>query len=144
MSGPNIQPATLILARHQGVAGLDCETWRARAASLEHDAGLPHEWAEPFAGLLCGGPPGDFDPDYWARTLSGASIFAEQWAAQASRLGWTAEDVFGLDDIAPAHRHDRKGVAWLLTDGKRVVALDTGGADIETARGVRQRFFAAT
>ena len=41
--------------------------------------------------------------------------------------------MFGLDEIQPARRHDRKGVAWLLTDGKRVVALDAGGADIETA-----------
>ena len=38
----------------------------------------------------------------WASFLEGASIFAEQWAAQAFALGWSAEDVFGLDDIAPA------------------------------------------
>ena len=116
-------------------------SWQARAAFLEQDFGLQREWAEPFARLLCGGSPGDFDPAYWSRTLPGASTFSEQWAAQAYALGWPAEDVFGLDDVAPARRHDSKGVAWLLPDGKRVVALDAGGADIETARGVKQRFY---
>jgi hypothetical protein len=140
--GPNIQPAAPGLAPHQEVVSPDCETWRARAASLEHDAGLPHEWAEPFAKLLCGGPPRGFDPDYWEHSVKGASIFARQWAAQALALGWTAGEVFGLDDIAPGRRHDKKGLAWLLPDGKHVVALDAGGADIETARGVKQRFFA--
>ena len=39
------------------------EPWQARATSLEH-TGLPREWAEPFAKLLCGPPPGDFDHAY--------------------------------------------------------------------------------
>jgi hypothetical protein len=118
----------------------DTNSWQARVASLEA-AGLQRAWAEPFAHLQCGGPPGGFDPAHWERTLPCASIFAEQWAAQACALGWSAEEVFGLDDIAPARRQDRKGLAWLLIDGKRVVALDGVGADIETDRGVRQRFY---
>ncbi len=93
-------------------------SWRARAASLEHDSGLTHGWREPFAKLLCGAPPGDYDAGYWERTLAGASIFAEQWAVHALHLGWSAEEVFGLDDIAPAARHDRKGLAWFLADGR--------------------------
>jgi hypothetical protein len=115
--------------------------WQTRAASLEQDAGLPREWAEPLARLLCAAPPLGFEPHRWAHVVEGASIFADQWAAQAFVLGWPAEEIFGLDEIEPAARHDRKGVVWLLTDGKRVVALDAGGADIETARGVKQRFY---
>lgn len=115
-------------------------SWRARAALLEA-AGLPIEWTEPFAKLLCGGPPGNYDAGYWEHTLAGAAIFAPQWAGHAFRSGWSAEDVFGLDDIAPACRHDCMGLAWLLPDGKRVVALDGVGADIDTTRGVRQRFY---
>jgi len=138
--GPNIQPTTLIPNPDQGVASLDCESWETRAASLEA-AGLPIDWAEPFARLLCGGPPRGFDPAYWASVVEGAAIFAPQWAAQAFRLGWLAAEIFGLDENEPAARHDRKGVVWLLTDGKRVVALDADGADIDTARGVRQRFY---
>ena len=115
-------------------------TWQARAASLEHD-GLPCEWSGPFAKLLCGAPPGDYEAGYWERTLEGAETFAPQWAAVAYRAGWSLESVFGLDDIAPARRHDSKGLAWLLPDGKQVIALDAAGADIETERGVKQRFY---
>ncbi len=138
--GRNIQPATLILTPHQRGDRPDCETWRARAASLEA-AGVPIEWGEPFARLLCGAPPRGFEPHRWASVAEGPSIFAEQWAAQALRLGWSAEDVFGLDETAPAARHDRKGVGWFMADGRRVVALDADGADIETDRGVRQRYY---
>lgn len=116
-------------------------SWRARAASLEHDAGLSIEWAEPFARLLCGSPPRGFEPHRWARAVEGASIFAERWATQAFRLGWSAEEVFGLDEIEPDRRHDRKGLAWFLTNGRRVIALNSGGADTETGRGTRQRFY---
>jgi hypothetical protein len=38
-------------------------------------------------------------------------------------------------------RNDRKGVAWFLADGRRVVALDETGADIVTQQGSRQRFY---
>ena len=116
-------------------------TRQTRDASLEHDAGLPHDWCEPFAKLVCGAPPGDYEQGYGERTLAGASIFASQWTGAAYRAGWSAEDVFGLNDIAPARRHDRKGLAWRLPDWKHVVALDAGGADIETTRGVKQRFY---
>jgi hypothetical protein len=116
------------------------EPWQARAASLKQ-AGLPREWAEPFAKLLCGPPPGDFDSLYWARVVEGANVFADEWAVAAYRAGWRAEEVFGLDEIKPAARHDRKGLAWFLSDGAHVVALDTKGADILTGQGSRQRFY---
>jgi hypothetical protein len=136
-------PATFVLADPPSQPTASVQAWQACASSLEHDVGLPHELAEPFARLLCGAPPRGFEPHRWARVVEGASIFAEQWADQALRLGWSAEDVFGLDDIAPATRYDRKGLAWFLADGRRVIALDAGGADIETDRGVRQRFYRA-
>ncbi len=108
---------------HRAQLVSDALAWQPRAISLERDAGFPYEGAEPFAKLLCGEPPGDYDAGYWERALEGAVIFAPQWAAVAYRAGWSLESVFGLDDIAPARRHDRKGLAWLLTDGKHVVAL---------------------
>jgi hypothetical protein len=69
--------------------------------------------------------------------------FADKWAAEAHRLGWTAEDVFGLHPLAPAARHDCKGIAWLLERG-RVVAIDSAGADIVTDGGAKQRFYRTT
>jgi hypothetical protein len=115
-------------------------SWQVRAASLEQDHSLPRTWAGTFARLLCGAPPSGFGPSRWGSVTLGASTFAEQWAAQAFRLGWSAEEVFGLDEIAPAARYDCMGVAWLLSE-RHVVALDGKGADIETARGVRQRCY---
>lgn len=116
------------------------EQWQARAAILER-AGIPSEWAELFAKLLCGPPPGDFDQAYWSRVVKGATIFADEWTVAAYRAGWRAEEIFGLDEIKPAARHDRKGLAWFLSDGACVVALDAKGADIVTRQGSRQRFY---
>lgn len=104
-------------------------------------AGLPREWAEPFARLLCGPPPGNFDVAYWARLRPGANHVADEWAAKAHALGWRAEELFGLDEVAPAARWDRKGIAWLIDEGQRVVALDEGGAGIITRSGARLRFY---
>lgn len=117
------------------------ETWEERAAHLEYDAGLPREWAEHFAKLLAGPVPGDFSPTRWQAALDGALMFADRWAGEAHRLGWDASEVFGLDDIAPAARIDRRGLAWLLGDGSQVVAMDRGGAEIRTRGGGRQRFY---
>lgn len=116
-------------------------SWQVRAASLEHDDGLPYEWCEPFAKLLCGGPPRGFDHAYWLRVLPGANAFADEWAAHAHALGWAPEEAFGLDKLKPAARHDRKGLAWLLSDNARVLALDERGADIVTQQGSKQRFY---
>ncbi len=118
------------------------EPWIARAAALTA-AGLPRDWAGPFAKLLCGEPPGDFGQSYWARVVDGANNFAGHWAAEAYRAGWTAADTFGLDEIKPAARHDRRGVAWFLSDGARVISLDAAGADIVTMQGSHQRFYRA-
>lgn len=115
-------------------------SWVARAVALEA-TGLPRVWAEPLSKLLCGPPPGDFEDAYWARVLAGGNRFADQWAAKAYALGWTAKEVFGLDDRKPAARHDMKGVAWLLTDAAHVVALDEHGADIMTKQASRLRFY---
>jgi hypothetical protein len=111
-----------------------------RAAHLEYDAGVPRAWVEPFARLLCSGPPSDFAPARWRRVVDGGLRFADEWACKAYQLGWTAEDVFGLHPFAPAARNDCKGIAWLLGRG-RVVAIDAAGADIVTEGGSKQRFY---
>lgn len=114
-----------------------------RAAILEFEAGMPRQWAEAFAGILCSPPPGDFadQPDRWQAIVDGALRFADQWGAEAHRLGWRVEEVFGLGRIAPAARVDMRGLAWLLADGARVVAIDADGADVVNDRGVASRFY---
>ena len=71
------------------------------------------------------------------QTAKGADIFARVWAAKAKRLGWAEDELFGLHPT----RVDRRGLAFLLHAGDRVVALDEDGADILTASGARQRFY---
>lgn len=114
-----------------------------RAAIIEHDAGLPRAWAESFARILCSPPPGDFadHPDRRQSILDGALRFADAWGAEAHWQGWTVEEVFGLHPTHPAARYDRRGLAWLLADGARVVAIDENGADIVNARGVASRYY---
>jgi hypothetical protein len=97
--------------------------------------------AEPFARLLCSGPPGDFDTVRWQKVTDAALIFCDQWAAKAHALGWKLDEVIGMDPIAPAARHDRRGLALLLERGARVVAIDSDGADVLTAQGSKQRFY---
>ncbi len=115
--------------------------YEERAAILEYDAGLPREWAEHFARLIVGDPPGDFSPTRWWAALDGALIFADRWGREAHRLGWDASEVFGLHSTAPAARVDCRGLAWLLGDGSQVVAMDRSGAEIRKPGGGRQRYY---
>jgi hypothetical protein len=117
------------------------ENWEERAAHLEFEAGLPRSWAEPFARILCGGPPGDFSPSRWQAAVDGGLVFAGEWANKAVAMGWNPEDVFGLHPTVPLVRNDHKGIAWLLGDGGRVVGLDADGADVNMPSGSRQRFY---
>jgi hypothetical protein len=47
----------------------------------------------------------------------------DRWGAEAERLGWAPEELFGLDPRAPMARYDRMGLIWML-HGESVVALD--------------------
>jgi hypothetical protein len=116
------------------------EEWEERAAHLVFDAGLPRAWAEPVARLLCSGPPGDYDLVRWQKVTDAILRFFDQWAATAYALSWQLEEIIGMDPVAPAARHDRKGLALLSERGSRVVAIDADGADIVTAQGVETTF----
>jgi hypothetical protein len=90
---------------------------------------------------LTGGPPGDFSPERWQSILDGALRLADGWVQQAYLLGWTPEDVIGMHLTHPMSRIDQRGLAWLLDDGSRVIAIDETGTDIETRQGARQRYY---
>ena len=117
------------------------DKYEERAAILEYDANLPRAWAEHFARLEQDGPPGDFSPTRWQAALDGALAFADQWGAEAHRLGWDVSEVFGLHPTAPAARVDCRGLAWLLGDGSQVVAMDRSGAQIRKPNGVPGRYY---
>jgi hypothetical protein len=119
-----------------GAANLD-----ERAAIMEYDGKLPRAWAEYLARLVQGPPPGDFQERHWQVVVDGALRFADEWAGRAYALGWRPEELFGLDQVAPSARVDRRGLAFLLANGARVVSIDESGADIFMPGGARQRFY---
>jgi hypothetical protein len=59
--------------------------------------------------------------------VNDAGIFLDQWGREAERLGWAAEELFGLHPDAPIARYDRMGLLWMLK-GQRVLALTARGA----------------
>jgi hypothetical protein len=120
---------------------LDAADRGERAAIMEHEAGMPREWAEAFASIAQTSAPGDFEPERWSDILDGMLRFCDEWAGRANALGWQPSEIFGLDLSAPAARVDRRGLALLLGNGARVESIDSEGADIRTSGGARQRFY---
>ena len=81
--------------------------------------------SEPFSteleALLAANPTDD--ERRWRQACTDASRFLRCWGQQALVLGWTAEDLFGLDRVAPLARYDAMGLVW-LSAGCRVRLLD--------------------
>ena len=102
---------------------------------------LPGEYALPIANLSNSHAPGDFDAARWQQVLDGMTAFCAEWGSRAAALGWQVPELFGLDDRAPAARHDRRGLALSLAAGARVVAIDANGADVEMPSGSHLRFY---
>jgi hypothetical protein len=68
------------------------------------------------------------------RLIRDAKAFLAQWGAEAARLGWTTEDVFGLHAAAPNARFDCMGLVPLL-NGREVTSIAADKATIATASG---------
>jgi len=107
---------------------------------MEADAGMPRRWAD-YLALVQGPPPGDFQERHWQAVIDGACLFADEWAGRACALGWSPDELFGLDAVTPAGRVDRRGLAFMLSNGARVVSIDGTGADIMMPARARQRFY---
>lgn len=105
-----------------------------RAAIIEHDGGIPREWAEGFARLDAMKPLAGFHQDRWRQLIDDAGRFIDRWAATAAAMGWSAVDVFGLHPRAPAARYDGMGLVPLISGGE-VVAIEVGHATIRTPGG---------
>jgi hypothetical protein len=105
-----------------------------QATLVEYGAGVPRAWAEGFARLDRSAPPPGFTPRQWEQVVNGGGLFLDRWAAEAIRLGWTAEDVFGVHPAAPGARYDRMGLVPLIGGGA-VVCITTDRATIRQASG---------
>jgi len=53
--------------------------------------------------------------------IEDGTAFLANWGSQASGLGWTALDVFGVHPIAPAARYDCMGLVPLIRGDEVVV-----------------------
>jgi hypothetical protein len=78
----------------------------------------------------------------WKQALNDAPAFLSEWGTQAEAHGWTAEDLFGLDESAPLARYDRMGLIWLLK-GRKVVALSEDAATFDSALVFHRRGYEA-
>ena len=67
-----------------------------------------------------------FRPNAWSRVQANALDFIERHGAEAHRLGWTAEELFGVHPALGVIRVDRTG-ALMLSSAGRVLAA---GADV--------------
>lgn len=86
--------------------------------------------------------PDYVEPERWQQCLDDAQRYLAEWGEQAEALGWTAEELFGLDQ-PPANphpsyrrlsRYDCTGLIWNL-QGRRVVAFTENAAAIATTAG---------
>lgn len=111
-----------------------------RAAIVEYQAGVPREWAEGYARLLCLPPPPGIRPERWQQIIDDGGRFLDEWADKANRLGWTTLEVFGISPRAPEHRLDMRGLVPAL-GGHRIVMLTAEAATVDAGGQSRLRIF---
>ena len=111
-----------------------------RAAIVEHDGGVPRDWAEGFARLDPTRPPEPVSLKRWWRFIDDCGRFLDGgWAQRADALGWGPLHLFGCDRKRPFARLDHRGLLWEVNGG-RLIVLYRDGAIIETPRGDRLRY----
>jgi hypothetical protein len=103
-------------------------------------AALPQEIAEGLAALDDMAPPAGFTAERWSGIVKAMVRFAYQYAGEAVELGWTAEDLFGLNPYAPSTRYDGRGLATLLSESDRILSLSADAAVIEGPSGSKLTF----
>ena len=108
--------------------------------SRRDPSGLPPETADGLAALAKMAPRAGFSADRWRTMLDAMKRFASQHAAEAIQLGWTVEDLFGLNPHAPATRYDGRGIATMLSEGERVVKISSDAIVIEKPSGAQVSF----
>ena len=85
-------------------------------------------------------PLGDYSSARWATLRRDVNEFViGPWSAQATALGWTELDLFGVHATRPSVRVDQAGLVVLL-DGCKIVELSANGAILETPAGARQSY----
>jgi hypothetical protein len=119
----------------------DINDQRRRQMSVPPPFSRLSRFGRTFAELECRCP--DYvDTATWHAAIADGRKFISRWGAQAERLGWSAQDLFGLhqppSNPHPSYsrlwRHDCAGLIWCL-DGRPVIALTTEAATVKATAG---------
>jgi len=103
----------------------------------------PAQWLASVLEALESRCPEHVDHADWQQAVEDGRRFLATWGKEATALGWTARDLFGLAAVPnkPAasyrrqSRYDETGLVWLLR-GRTVLALTETTAAIENPAGV--------
>ena len=108
------------LAGHNHLAAFSAtsvaDDFAERAAIIEEGAKVPRAWAEGFAMLEARPVPRGVDARAWLAMMDAAGRFLDRWGSHAAALGWSAAELFGLDERSPMARRDLRGAAFFLAD----------------------------
>ncbi|MBF0131163.1 MAG: hypothetical protein HQL75_01075 [Magnetococcales bacterium] len=117
------------------------DAFQERSSIIESEGRIPRDWAEGLARIATMDRPNDIPPRRWEMIVKTAAIFAERWAAEASRLGWTTEEVFGIHQHGPNVRFDSMGLVYSLADDRvSLESIDHEKAVIRVNNGAVQTF----
>jgi hypothetical protein len=106
----------------------------------ERGGAIPAEWARHIALLKSNEPRLGMSPLHWSQFVRDARRFLAEWGAEAARLGWSAEDVFGMHPLAPEARYDVMGLVPLIR-GNEVVSISEQRATIRTPGGGHMTYY---
>lgn len=98
----------------------------------------PVAWSVGISHLLDTSSPSSVDPHRWARFRADAERVLIHHGTELHAAGWDTLDVFGLHAVAPEHRPDAAGLAWLLR-GRGVGRITAETVEIVTRSGATLR-----
>jgi hypothetical protein len=101
--------------------------------------GTPNEWSEGVALLRNAPAPRGYPQHAWQQLILDAERFLDDWAPQASALGWPAWELFGCHCRAPWGQIQGMGLVLLLR-GDEIAALTATEAVIRTPTGAHQTY----
>jgi hypothetical protein len=104
------------------------------------NASIPLQWIDGLQRLEASTSIGGMLPLDQLRLIRDAKLFLADWGAEAARLGWTAEDLFGLHPAAPTARYDAMGLLPLL-NGRKVKSITADHAIIHTPSGGQLTYY---
>jgi len=91
-------------------------------AGIIANNGAPEQWVSGYATLVSLPCPENWTQEKWDKVLISAEKFLAEWGAQAHRLGWATNDLFGISHNGSTARLDCLGLVLFL-DSNRVTHM---------------------